>query len=196
MDIKSVIESSDMVFVGVGEAFNDSDGSLDAYNKLAGLLNGKNYFVISLCTDDQIFSSDLNPERIVSPLGGFRKKQCPDGCNDEIFEDGALTCPYCNKQLVFNNIYAPKYVEKDYLPQWNKHKLWLSGTLNHSLLLLELGVGMKYPQIVRWPFERLCMLNNQANLVRVNDILWQIPAEISGKSTSIKKNPIEYLDLL
>ena len=53
-----------------------------AYNKLSEDLNGKNYFIVSLCMDDVIYESNLNPDKIVTPLGGKRKKQCPDACEN------------------------------------------------------------------------------------------------------------------
>ena len=53
---------------------------IQAYQNLARLLEGKNYFVVSLCKDDLIFASGLNPERIVTPCGGFRSLQCTGEC--------------------------------------------------------------------------------------------------------------------
>lgn len=53
-----------------------------AYERLAELLTGKNYFLVTLCTDDAIFGNGLDGGRIVTPCGGFRALQCP-----------SLSCP-------------------------------------------------------------------------------------------------------
>ena len=51
-----------------------------AYQKLGQLLQGKNYFIVSLCRDDLIYGSGLDEGRIVTPCGGFRALQCENGC--------------------------------------------------------------------------------------------------------------------
>ena len=62
---------------------NPDSGKIDAYNRLADLLEGKNYFVVSLCTDDYIYSSKLDAGRIVTPCGGFRALQCHSECSTD-----------------------------------------------------------------------------------------------------------------
>lgn len=193
MNIQDKISSSDMVLVGIGEEFEGKENSLAAYDKLAKLLEGKNYFIVSLCMDDSIYESKLDKDRIVKPLGTYTKKQCIDACTDDLYDVNMDKCPKCGKELVYNNINAENYVEAGYLPMWEKHKLWISGTLNKHLLLLELGANMRFPQIVRWPFERLGMLNNKAILFRVNEKFWQLPEDISDKAEAIKSNSIEWL---
>ena len=53
---------------------------LSAYDRLAELLEGKNYFLVSLCMDDLIYRSGLDAGRIVTPCGGFRAMQCGREC--------------------------------------------------------------------------------------------------------------------
>lgn len=196
MNIYEKVADCDMVLVGIGEEFEGKENNQELFNKLAALLEGKNYFVVSLCMDDSIYESNLNKDRIVKPLGTFTKKQCIDACSDELYDVDMEICPKCGKELVFNNINAENYVEAGYLPMWEKHKLWISGTLNKSLLILELGANMKFPQIVRWPFERLGIINNKAVLFRVNAKFWQLPEDIAGKAESIKSSAIEWLKSL
>lgn len=190
------IKDAEMIFVGIGEEFDNNNDALDAYNKLAEMLNGKNYFVVSLCMDDVIYESGLDESRIVCPMGGMRKKQCPDACTHDLYDINEEKCPNCGKTLIYNNIKAENYVEEGYLPQWQKHKLWLTGTLNKKLLLIELGVSMRFPQIIRWPFERLAGLNNKAFLIRVNEKLPQVDAEIADKAMSIKTSSVEWAKAL
>ena len=183
----------DMVLVGIGEEFNENAKALDAYNKLAALLEKKNYFIVTLCLDDVIFESNLDKEKIVAPLGGKRKKQCPDACENKLYDVTETICPICKKELVYNNYLAENYIEDDYIPMWEKHKKWVSLTLNKKLLALELGVSFKLPQIIRWPFEKIVSLNNKAELIRVNVTLPQLSEVVSGKGTSIKENSVEWV---
>lgn len=183
----------EMILVGIGEEFEGNEKALAAYNKLAEMLEGKNYFIVSLCMDDVIFSSNLKCDRIVTPLGGKRKKQCPDACENALYDIDVDKCPICGKPLVYNNILCENYVEDGYLPMWDKHKKWLVGTLNKSLLTIELGVSMKFPQIVRWPFERIAYLNNKAFFLRVNEKLPQLSVELKDKGEAVKSNSVDWI---
>ena len=87
-------------------------------------------------------------------------------------------------------------MEEGYLPQWEKHKKWISGTLNHKLLVLELGVSLRFPQIIRWPFERITMINEKSHMIRVNETIPQINAEISERAESVRQSSVEWATLL
>ncbi|MBQ7840844.1 MAG: hypothetical protein IJ390_10245 [Lachnospiraceae bacterium] len=191
---------------------------LRAYEKLAELLEGKNYFIVSLCTDDLIYQSKLDPERIVTPCGGFRAMQCGkecvtdqellvtdekvmnallesiDNCNADLNAIDFPVCAECTKPLWFNQIGSPDYKEEGYLPQWQLYTKWLQGTVNRKLCILELGVGMQFPQIIRFPFEKVGYFNNKANFFRVHSRLYQLTEELKDKGTAIAKNPVDFLD--
>lgn len=102
-------------------------------------------------------------------------------------------CECCGSYLVLNNIYNEQYNESGYLEQWNKYLKWLQGTVNKKLLVLEIGVGMNFPSVIRWPFEKTVFFNNKAELVRVNESLYQMAEELSSKGIGIRKNGIEWL---
>ena len=51
---------------------------LRAYEKLAGLLKGKLYFIVTMNTDDLIYRSSLNKEQIAVPCGSVFRLQCED----------------------------------------------------------------------------------------------------------------------
>lgn len=86
--------------------------------------------------------------------------------------------------------------EEDNEKQWNEYTKWLQLTLNKELLVLELGVGFDMPTLVRWPFERIAMLNNKAFLYRVNETFPQLPDDIGDKGISVKKSVGEFLDAI
>lgn len=197
-----------------------ADGSVrEALKKLLELLAEKNYFVVSLSSGSEVSRAAWRQGRLVAPCGDTLRKQCEDGCKgvsgpvseeesrriredfEEIYdgqpEAAVLSrlgkCPLCGGRMVFQNIYAKHYDESGYLKQWEIYLKWLQGTLNKKLLVLELGVGMKFPQVIRWPFEKAAYFNQKAFFCRVNGNLYQLTEELAGKGVGISKNAIEWL---
>lgn len=194
----------------------------DALMGLAKVLEEKNYFVISTSVNKMLRDIPWKEGRLVMPCGDMEKKQCPDCCdvalqeltrqeNDELLMDMEQycnkkasemeaplkarlgNCPRCGKELILNNIYAEKYDENGYISQWQLYTKWLQGTLNRNVLILELGAGMKFPSVIRWPFEKIAFFNNKASFYRVNEKLYQMSEELKGKGISIAKNSVDWL---
>ena len=185
-----------------------------AYKNLEKILAGKNYFIISLCMDDYIYNTGLEENRVVTPCGGFRKMQCDNNCSHELSEipqesyDAVLRyyrkelpvdalqepiCPLCGSKLRFNQLGVTRYAEEGYLERWSEYTKWLQGTVNKKLCVLELGVGMEYPTIIRFPFEKIVFYNQKAFLYRIHPSLYQIGEEIGGRGCSVKENPVDFL---
>ena len=185
-----------------------------AYQALRALIEGKNYFVVSLCMDDYLYGTGLDEKRLVTPCGGFRKRQCDQNCTGELYEIpeeiyeavmryyrgklplSALEEPVCEKcggKLRFNQLGVERYAQEGYLDQWNVYTKWLQGTVNRKLCMLELGVGMSYPGIIRFPFEKMAYYNQKAFLYRVHPRLYQLGEEIAGRSRGIAENPVDFL---
>lgn len=188
--------------------------NFEVYESLARCLKDKNYFIVSLCQDGMIKDSELNKERIVTPCGSYEKLQCSERCSNELYEiseefleqlkEASLhggkdimlevpKCPHCGNPLVFNNVDAESYVEEGYLDQWGIYKKWLQGTVNKNVCILELGVGMKYPTVIRWPFEKITFFNQKAELFRVHSRLYQIAEEIKERGFGICQSPEDFL---
>jgi NAD-dependent SIR2 family protein deacetylase len=112
---------------------------------------------------------------------------------DEILERYAR-CPECGAPLHFHIKSEEEYLEDGYLMQWKSYNNWLSCTLGHKLCILELGVGFQYPQVIRWPFEKITYFNQKATLIRVHSNLPQIAEEIGTRGISVASTPFEFLD--
>lgn len=184
----------------------------EVYENLTKCLKDKNYFIVSVCLDGSIQNSTLNKERIVEPCGSYERMQCSEKCTGDLYEvpkeflDGLKEnmpkddtgsmislCPHCGKPLVFNNIEAENYAEEGYLEQWELYKKWLQGTVNKNLCILELGVGMKYPTVIRWPFEKVAFFNQKAEMFRVHSRLYQIDEKIKDRGYGICQRPEDFL---
>ena len=217
-NILDLIKDADLVLVGIGKEFEKDrfvadDEAVKSLNQLAGILEKKNYFVISLCTNNVAKMSELQTDRVVQPCGNVKQKQCPDRCEEGLMEltdietsnlksqlpgenlpdlDLGL-CPKCGKSLILNTVYTENYDENGYLKDWTRYTKWLQGTLNKKLCILELGVDLTYPSIIRWPFEKVAFYNNKAHFIRVNERLYHMSEEIKEKGISVAKNAVDWL---
>lgn len=187
--------------------------------KLSHILEDKDYFVVATATDSRIAAIPWRKDRLVMPCGTMAKKQCTGGCGcpleDVSGEDRArllacfdklyggclpigksvelARCPKCGAAMALNNIFADNYDEQGYKERWHLYTRWLQGTLNRRLVALELGVGMQFPSVIRWPFEKTVYFNRKAVLIRVHEKLYQMTEELSGKGWGISQNAIAWL---
>ena len=64
---------------------NFTDSKLDrAYQNLKKLIEGRNYFILSIACDDYVYRYGFQENRIVTPCGGFRQMQCDYNCSGRI----------------------------------------------------------------------------------------------------------------
>lgn len=201
---------------------SEKDFVRTALKKLCSLLEGENFFVVSVSTNSEIVSALGGSKRLVMPCGGVLSKQCAAGCGGEVsavtakdwdgmdhyfrkvWDDGQLpkelpslgSCGQCGGSMVLNNIYADSYNENGYLEMWQRYTKWLQGTLNHRLFLLELGVSMGFPSVIRRPFEKIAAYNQKAFLYRINEKIYQLPKELLSKGSGISKNAIDWIGQL
>ena len=184
-----------------------------ALERLVELVKDKNYFVVSVCTNgiEQEVGFDLS--RVVSPCGNPLQVQCAERCGSEVRAVGenewglimeALSsgdvskasigiCSSCGAPLAFNSVYTEKYDESGYLPMWEEYTKWLQKTLNRKICVLELGVGLTYPSVIRWPFEKIGFFNQKASFVRVHEMLYQLSEDLKDKGISVEQNSIDWL---
>lgn len=174
---------------------------VEAYNRLHDLVKDKDYFVVTTCMDDRIYESHFDAEKITAPCGTWRYLQCSENCTEEILlvtdemirSKTPVFCPHCHAKAVFNQVTAEHYNENGYMPGWVAYRNWLQRTINRNICVLELGVGMKYPTIIRWPFEKIVFCNQKASFVRVHRTLFQLSEELHGKGNSIQADPVDFI---
>ncbi|MDE7028567.1 MAG: hypothetical protein K2P63_01145 [Lachnospiraceae bacterium] len=191
------------------------DGRLvEAYQSLYELIRDKDYFVITTCIDENIKKAAFDTERLVEPCGNHAMLQCSDKCSSALYSSEEFSdlvnqaiwdgvgldsleiprCPVCGKPLAYNNILCEQnYVEDGYQKQWERYTKWLQLTLNKKLCILELGVELNLPSIIRWPFEKVAFYNQKANFFRVNASLHQMTEELRDKGVSIGMNAVDFL---
>lgn len=191
-----------------------------AYQTLFGMLEGKNYFVVATTTNPA-FLPYAKPDRVVMPCGSALKmrdenlterEQYPeflasldayisgdisieeiafvkaDITNDGVANSGKTEI------VPFNNIFAPDYNEDGYLPAWSIYMRWLQGTMNRKVCLLELGAGLEFPSVFRFPFEKLVYFNQKAICYRVHSFLYQLTEEMVERSVSVPVHAVTLLE--
>lgn len=179
--------------------------------KLNQLISHKNYFIVDLTIHGLIHQVDFQENRIVSPLGDFDFLQCENGCSNDLYQSSYVfgkdtsfeeimklyeqqhyRCPNCHEPLSFNHYRKEHYIEERYLEEWKQYQLWVQNTLNKKLLVLELGVGMEYPHIIRFPFEKMTFFNQKAFLYRVHHSLYQVASELKERSFGVAKHSLDF----
>jgi hypothetical protein len=178
-----------------------------AYKNLFQMLEGKNYYVVAT-TVNRCFVPFVREGYWVMPCG-----------TEEFLCDEALSASVDFKEFVdsldaylngnisldeisfvkdetgevipFNSVYSNKYKEEGYLSQWSKYMRWLQGTMNRKVCLLELGVGLQFPSVIRFPFEKMAYFNQKATCFRVHKNLYQLAEEMAARSTSVPMHAVE-----
>lgn len=208
-DIRNSVLECDKLLIGIGTSLEYShDGALDVksfedfYKGIKELVGDKDYYIITLSKDDLIFKYLGEDARVTAPCGSVSRYQCENACvniEDERFAnyDGRVilsvdegTCPVCGGRLVPNNILAEHYAEEGYLKSFADYKKWLQGTVNRKLCILELGVNLKYPGVIRFAFDKLCYYNQKSTFYRVDEKLYQHTAENKERGISVPMKPI------
>lgn len=189
------------------------DNLIKAYEGLKKLTEGKDYYIISLCMDDVIYRVFDKEDKVVTPCGGFRHMQCSShlfpvteisNYPEWNLKEGIVpkdvsgpTCPICGEPLVFNNmLYAENYLEEGYLEKFADYKKWLQTTVNKELCILELGVGMRFPSVIRFAFDKLAYYNLKSKFYRVHPSLYQHTSENKERGIGIALEPAEFLRML
>lgn len=177
-----------------------------AYAGLFSMLEGKNYYVVAT-TVNRSFVPFVKEGRFVMPCG-TEENMCDEALSasaeQTLFLEsldrylaGECTLEelaFVKKEgevIAFNNIYAAGYREEGYLPAWNAYMQWLQGTMNRKTCLLELGAGLQFPSVIRFPFEKMAYFNQKAVCFRVHGHLYQLTEEMADRSVSVPVNSVE-----
>lgn len=188
------------------------------YRNIIKLAEKKDSFIVSVVSDD-LLQKDIKyseiKDKAVFPCGGYLQLQCEDDCLKKVYdlpeemwqnfcrwvenrasleEAKKLLCPDCGKDIVFNQYNQKNYNEKSYLNQWNTYKKWLEKTVNKRLLILELGVGMSFPSVIRWPMEKVCLYNKKSVFYRINSNLYQLPENMEDRAISVKMDAVDFVN--
>lgn len=182
---------------------------LAVYSDLYDLVKNKNYFVITTNVDGQFFKGGFDPNKIFSMQGSYGMFQCIRPCNQKIYHNKSYVdamlqgfdpeslcirktdiprCPDCGELMTYNLRADNSFVQDPYL--WNQEHYvdFIDQAKQSKLVLLELGVGLNTPVIIRYPFERITAHCLDATLIRINLENLAVNRKIKDKSITIKSD--------
>lgn len=196
--IRQSIEQAQMVLVGIGTEFAVKEEAQEDpfFTELA-----------KTAQTDPAAAALLAFHKSQKKAGGCKKEQVQkayevlaDLLKDKNYfvislcEDGLLEQSGLKKDRILT---PAKEEETDggvYLADsWETYTKWLQGTLNRNLVILELGVGMELPQLIRFPFEKVAYFNQKSCLYRVHSHLYQMTEEMKERGYSVPVHPVTLL---
>lgn len=194
----------------------------DLYGKLLKIVENKDYFVVTSNCDRQFMRAGFSMDRVFEAQGSYDRLRCTANCTRETWEikpyidkllplidsetfmisdESAIPyCPYCGAPL-----YTAFRAFEGYKKEQERYVNWLESTNGFKLCIVELGVGFNTPGVIRWPFERLTYLHDNAHLFRINKEYreWpghggysDIPSELEDRSTPMPFNAKEVIENL
>ncbi len=188
---------------------------IKAYKALFAMLEGKNYYVVAT-TVNRRFVPFAKEGRVVMPCGSdaYMRDETLTEYDDTESGNAAVYREFLESMkayirgdislekvsvvrdstgeiIPFNSVYAVGYKEERYLPDWNKYMSWLQGTMNRKTCLLELGAGLQFPSVFRFPFEKMAYFNQKAFCFRVHKSLYQLTEEMAERSESVPMHAVE-----
>ena len=211
-EVREKIKEAQKVLIGIGKEWALRDDEKDirfrhlsdpaqsdlkaAYEALYDLIKEKDYYIVTTLTDGAVYEMPFDKNRIVAPCGNIHWRQCSKACTKDIWEESEVpddVCPHCKAPLTGNTIKAETYIEEGYLPRWKDYMKWQTGTINRSLVILELGEGFATPTVIRWPFEKIIYFNRKSRLYRINESFYQLPKEAEERGVSVHENSVRWM---
>mgnify|MGYP002425597266 FL=1 len=211
-EVMEKIKEAQKVLIGIGKEWALRDDEKDirfchltdpsqsdlkaAYEALYDLIKEKDYYIVTTLTDGAVYEMPFEKNRIVAPCGNIHWRQCSKACTKDIWEESEVpddVCPHCKAPLTGNTIKAETYIEEGYLPRWKDYMKWQTGTINRSLVILELGEGFATPTVMRWPFEKIIYFNRKSRLYRINESFYQLPKEAEECGVSVHENSVRWM---
>lgn len=211
-EVMEKIKEAQKVLIGIGKEWALRDDEKDirfchltdpsqadlkaAYEALYNLIKEKDYYIVTTLTDGAVYEMPFDKNRIVAPCGNIHWRQCSKACTKDIWEESEVpddVCPHCKAPLTGNTIKAETYIEEGYLPRWKDYMKWQTGTINRSLVILELGEGFATPTVMRWPFEKIIYFNRKSRLYRINESFYQLPKEAEKRGVSVHENSVRWM---
>ncbi len=186
------------------------------YKELLRLVEGKDFFVITTNVDEQFRKAGFPSDHLFEVQGDYGKMQCSVACHNRTYDNTDIVnainahahdmtvdskyipvCPVCGGTMDVNLRINEYFVEDD---NWHesaeRYEQFVRRHINSRLVLLELGVGMNTPSIIRYPFERITFTDKHATLIRLNSGWPHGAGEISGRTIAFTEDMSQIISLL
>lgn len=183
---------------GVGEPYRD----------LLELVRDKDYFVLTTNVDHQFQKAGFDKKRLFYTQGDYGLFQCPRPCHKKTYDNEDAVrkmyeaqkdmkiptellpkCPVCGEVMTTNLRIDDTFVEDDGWHQAaERYSLFTRRHKDLKLVLLELGVGMNTPSIIKYPFWRMAEQSRDITYACINFGEALCPDSIADRSVCINED--------
>lgn len=179
-----------------------------AYLELLQLVKNKNYFVLTTNVDHQFQLAGFDKQRLFYTQGDYGLWQCSKPCHQKIYDNEETVrkmivqqknmriptqliphCPKCGRPMTMNLRCDDTFVQGEgWYAAANRYQDFIRRYRNSHILLLELGVGMNTPVIIKYPFWRMTSENPNSVYCSINLSESICPPEIKVQSICISND--------
>ena len=163
------------------------DASKPVYRQLLSVVKEKDYFVLTTNVDHQFQRAGFDKKRLFYTQGDYGLLQCTKPCCQKTWDNEEQIremvekqkdmripteliphCPNCGRLMTTNLRADDKFVEDaGWYEAAKRYDEFTEKVQGRKLLLLELGVGMNTPGIIKIPFLKMTM-NEDRKSTRLN----------------------------
>ncbi|MGI6032419.1 MAG: SIR2 family NAD-dependent protein deacylase [Coriobacteriales bacterium] len=191
-------------------------GATSAYKRLLELVADKDYFVITTNVDHQFQLAGFDKKRLFYTQGDYGLFQCSRPCAQVTYDNEEIVrqmvkqqqdmkvpseliprCPRCGEPLTTNLRVDDTFVEdQGWHEAARRYRDFLDRTKGSRTLLFELGVGNNTPGIIKYPFWRMALENENAVYTCLNLSEAYAPREIEKRSIVIDADISAVLEMI
>ena len=193
-----------------------TDAPKPVYQQLLSIVKDKDYFVLTTNVDHQFQRAGFDKERLFYTQGDYGLLQCTKPCCRKTWDNEEQVremvekqkdmripteliprCPNCGRLMTTNLRADDKFVEDEgWYEAAKRYDAFTEKIRGKRLLLLELGVGMNTPGIIKIPFLKMAMNDDNVTYACIGiDDVW-IPDEIKNRSIGIAADIADVISLL
>jgi len=199
------------------------DAPKPVYQKLLSLVQDKDYFVLTTNVDHCFQKAGFDKERLFYTQGDYGLFQCSKPCTPYTYDNEKQIrrmwemqsdmrippeliphCPICGRPMEMNLRADSTFVEdegwhraaKRYSDFLARNNIRNPRSCDKNILLLELGVGVNTPGVIKFPFWQMTALNPNITYACVNFNEAFAPDDIKKQSICVNGDIGEIFNLL
>ncbi|MFR1804137.1 MAG: SIR2 family NAD-dependent protein deacylase [Faecalispora jeddahensis] len=172
------------------------------YADLLGLVQDKDYFVLTTNVDHQFQKAGFDKKRLFYTQGDYGLWQCSKACHNITYDNEEAVrqmvaeqkglkipselipkCPVCGAPMTMNLRCDNSFVQDDgWYAAANRYEDFIRRHKGMHILFLELGVGENTPVIIKYPFWKMTAQNRHATYACINYGEAVAPREIAKQA--------------
>ncbi len=172
------------------------------YADLLGLVQDKDYFVLTTNVDHQFQKAGFDKKRLFYTQGDYGLWQCSKACHNMTYDNEEAVrqmvaeqkglkipselipkCPVCGAPMTMNLRCDNSFVQDDgWYAAANRYEDFIRRHKGMHILFLELGVGENTPVIIKYPFWKMTAQNRYATYACINYGEAVAPREIAKQA--------------